>query len=77
MPQEWGRRILYPLKSSFQSLERTTSEGEGIAQYFSGRFPGPVSLVSRAVYTPDPVLQGSRSLYTLRACRVSRALRVE
>ena len=25
-------------------------------------------MVSRAIYMPDPVLQGCRSLYTLRAC---------
>ena len=25
-------------------------------------------MVSRAIYMPDPLLQGCRSLYTLRAC---------
>lgn len=53
---------------------RTTGEGKGLAQYFSGGSPGPVEMVSRAVYTPDPLLQ--ISLHTPCVC-VSRTLLAE
>lgn len=70
---------------SFQPLTRggrTTSEGEGIAQYFSGRFPRLVWMVSRAIYIyARPSAAGMQiSLYTPRVCVrvcVRRALRVE
>lgn len=45
-----------------------------MAQYFSGRSPGPVGMVSRAVCTPDPLLR--ISLYTPCVC-VSCTLRAE